>query len=74
MMLILSAARALLTTFLAGEGLALGLLAAVAASTVEAYLWRTPAFVVDGSIMGGGMVLLLWSALQNAEEEHPWGS
>lgn len=74
MMLILSAARALLTAFLAEEGLALGLLASVAASTVEAYLWRAPAFVVDGSIIGGGMVLLLWSALQNAEEEHPWGS
>lgn len=74
MRLILSAARALLTAFLAEEGLALGLLAVVAASTVEAYLWRAPAFVADGSIMGGGMVLLLWSALEDAEEEHPWGS
>lgn len=74
MMLIPSAARAVLTAFRAEDGLALGLLAAVMASTVEAYLWRTPAFVIDGSVIGGGMVLLLWSALQNAKEEHPWGS
>lgn len=74
MTLLSPAVEALRSAFLAEEGLALGLLAALTASTVDAYLWCSPSFVVYGTIIGGGIVMLLWGGLQNAEKEHPWGS
>lgn len=67
--LILKAAIAAFTT---EDGLALGILAALSVSTVDAYLWAAPSFVVHGFLIGGSLVGLLWAVLRSLREERPW--
>lgn len=74
MMVLSVTLSALRSAFVAEEGLAAGVLAALTASSVDAYLWCAPSFVVHGTIIGGSIVALLWGSMRSTEEEHPWGS
>lgn len=70
--MILALLKASLAQFLTEEGLALGLLAVITASTVDAYLWLAPSFVIHGSLIGGSLVGMLWIALQPDCEAAAW--
>lgn len=68
MMVLALIVQTLIAAFATEEALAIGLLAAIAASTAQAYLWAAPSFVVDGTLIGGSVEALLWLGLQLLRE------